>query len=153
MNTVGLARRSIAVVVDAMAALALIWLGFALGLLDPVIFRPEPGWFWTEWWLKHWLDAPTLFTRPIVAWIAVGLAWTVGWELAAHRTPGDRVAGIEVVDIDEDTPHPGRTALRALGLLITVASLGLGWLICFVTPSRRALHDIVSGTYVVRFAD
>ena len=148
MRTVGLARRAVAVVVDALAALVIVSAGFAVGVLDPVIFRAEAGWFMSEWWLRLWLDDRAVFTRPVIAWIAVTTVWIIAWQLAVARTPGDRVAQIEVVDSDGDPPSPLQLGLRAIGLLMNVALGGLGWLWCVVAPSRRTLPDLISGTFV-----
>lgn len=150
MKTASFWRRALALLVDAATGLGAIGLAFATGLLDDRMLFPEPGWFWTEWWLKFWLDDPDVFYRPVVWWLALTLAWTLAWELASGRTPGDRLLGVEVVDADGDLPHPGRIALRGLGMTLNVATLGLGWLWALVAPSRRALHDVISGTYVVR---
>ena len=149
LRTVGLVRRGLSVAVDASTALLAVVAGFAFELFDASIFSPEPGWFWTEWLLKFWLDDPSQLFRPAVWWVGITISWVVGWELASGRTPGDRLLGIRVVDSEGEVPHPVRVGLRALGIVLNTASFGLGWLLGFVTPGRRALHDVISGTYVI----
>jgi uncharacterized RDD family membrane protein YckC len=39
---------------------------------------------------------------------------------------------------------------NTIGYVLTVATLGLGFLIAAITPSGRALHDYVAGTIVIR---
>lgn len=153
MRAASLWRRALAVGIDSGTALVAIAVGFLFGAFDASVFRPEPGWFWTEWALRYWLDAPHTYVRPIAAWLVLSASWVLGWELVSGRTPGDRLLRLEVVDRDGDPPHPARIGLRALGVAVNIATLGLGWLWAFVSPSRRALHDVISGTTVALHED
>lgn len=149
-RTSGLLRRGLALAIDALFAAMVLGLGYATGLLDSAPFRPDPGWFWTEWWLRIWLDDTSVFVVPAMAFFVLVWLWTLGWEFAASRTPGDRLLQIEVVDSDGMRPAWYRLLIRGLAVWVNIATLGLGWLLGFVSPSRRAFHDLVSGTWVVR---
>lgn len=63
---------------------------------------------------------------------------------------GQRCMGMRVVNI-KDGGRPGylKAFLRALVMAVSVAFLGLGCFLSFITNGRM-LHDIASGTQVVR---
>ena len=64
---------------------------------------------------------------------------------------GKMLAGIRIVRRDGTRAHAAQILLRnVLGYLLTVATLGLGFLLAAVNPSGRALHDYVGGTIVIR---
>jgi uncharacterized RDD family membrane protein YckC len=149
MRTAGLVRRGLSIVIDILFGVAATAVTYLVGLFDASLFSPPPDWFWTEWWLKHWLDAPSSFFGPIVFFAVTTLIWTSTWEGLAGRTPGDRLAGIRVVDGNGERPGTVRVVLRAVGVVLNLASLGLGWLWIVVSPSRRGWHDLLSGTWVV----
>jgi uncharacterized RDD family membrane protein YckC len=64
-------------------------------------------------------------------------------------TPGKELLGLRVVAEDGSSPIPLGSALRrALGYLLSVASLGIGFLM--VAFGGRGLHDRIAGTRVVK---
>lgn len=150
VRTAGILRRGAALAVDGLVAILVILLGYAVGVFEGAPFRPPPDWFWTEWWFKYWLDDPRVFFDPVIGFAVVLWLWTAAWDLAAGRTPGDRLLSIELVDSDGDRPSPLRNIARSMAVLLNVGSLGLGWLWIVVSPTRRAWHDYLSGTWVVR---
>jgi uncharacterized RDD family membrane protein YckC len=84
-------------------------------------------------------------------WIALWLCYfAVGWGLFG-ATPGKWAAGIKVVD------HKGRCpigltrgVMRLVAYGVSSITLGLGHLLLVFRSDRRALHDILAGTRVVR---
>jgi pSer/pThr/pTyr-binding forkhead associated (FHA) protein/uncharacterized RDD family membrane protein YckC len=91
--------------------------------------------------------------RWLAVWLALGLgaamSW-VGWSLAG-ATPGQRLVGLVVCDDGGRSPlSPRRALLRVLAMGVTIASLGVGFLLAFFHPEGRALHDLASKTRVVR---
>jgi len=74
-----------------------------------------------------------------------GLFWTL-----TGRTPASRWLGIRVVDIHGLPPKPGWTALRLLAHFLGGLPIALGWIWAMFDLERRAWHDHVSRTYVVR---
>lgn len=149
MRTVGLLRRAAAATVDAICAAAFVAFAFATGVLDRALFTPDDGWFLSEWWLKLWLDDPTIFVAPVVLWCVTTIFWITSWELAIERTPGAMLLRIEVIDEAGFTPRRVRFVVRGVALMLQASTLGFGWLWGFVSPTRRTLADVVSGTYVV----
>jgi len=65
-------------------------------------------------------------------------------------SPGRRLAGVRLVDASGAAPGPLRAVLRAVFSLVSFASGLLGFLFMFVTPDRKTLHDLLTGTKPVR---
>lgn len=64
---------------------------------------------------------------------------------------GKMVTGIRIVDRFGEPAKAGAILVRqTIGYLLTVATLGLGFLIAAVNRSGRTLHDLISGTVTVR---
>jgi uncharacterized RDD family membrane protein YckC len=66
------------------------------------------------------------------------------------QTLGKLIMGLTIVKLN-GTPVDAGTILRRnlLGYLITILTLGIGFLISAVNSSGRALHDLTAGTVVV----
>ncbi|QDG54272.1 RDD family protein [Persicimonas caeni] len=148
--TAGLARRGLALVLDATPAAFVVALSFAFGWLDARILQPPHGWFWSEWLFKFWLDERAALILPVALFLGLAIAWTTAWEALRGRSPGGQVAGVLVVDRDAFTVSATRAILRGVGAGLNVASLGLGYLWIFVSSYRRGWHDYLAGTLVIR---
>lgn len=97
-------------------------------------------------------------------WGGVGLL-TLGYAAAAAlavfnfvvlttftgRTVGKWVTDLRIERRDGEPLSYGRALLRhLLGYLLTIATLGAGFLLAAFNSEGRALHDLVAGTVVVR---
>jgi uncharacterized RDD family membrane protein YckC len=127
---------------------------FAVGSLIP--FAPLLAIVGAE---RHLLSPealpPSLQTK---AWLAGGctVLWLLyvayyvlhGW---ARRggTPGLRLLGLRLVDWKHQVPIGYlRALLRALALVVTFLTLGIGFLLPLFRRDRKALHDLLAGTSV-----
>jgi uncharacterized RDD family membrane protein YckC len=84
-------------------------------------------------------------------WIALWWCYfAVGWGLLG-ATPGKWVCGLQIIDHEQRCPIGlSRAVMRMVAYTISSLTLGIGhWLIVF-RADRRALHDILAGTRVVR---
>jgi uncharacterized RDD family membrane protein YckC/predicted Ser/Thr protein kinase len=86
---------------------------------------------------RPWLF-PVLF---LYDWIATGLF---------GATVGKWLVGIRVVREDGVPIGPGAAFVRTLGKLLSVLPLGFGFLIAAFSPAKRALHDFLADSRVVR---
>ena len=139
------ASRLAAFVVDAVFVAS----GQAI-LLAPV------GWYW---WTREPPRTPSdvSFLPVFASAILVPLALLLGalyhvyfWSVKG-ATPGKELLGLRVETEDGSSPLPlERAAVRVFGYLLSVASLGIGFLM--VAFSRSGLHDRVAGTRVVKGA-
>jgi uncharacterized RDD family membrane protein YckC len=88
---------------------------------------------------------------PSVAFVAVAafVYATVSHTLAG-ATLGKLLAGIRVVESDGRPPGLACSAVRSAWIVLSIALAGAGLLPALLSPSRRALHDLLSGTRVVK---
>jgi uncharacterized RDD family membrane protein YckC len=87
---------------------------------------------------------------PACAFVAIaGFVYATVAHTLAGATLGKRLAGLRVVDADGQPPGPACSAARSAWLVASLALAGAGLLPALVTPSRRALHDLLAGTRVV----
>jgi uncharacterized RDD family membrane protein YckC len=69
---------------------------------------------------------------------------------AVHgRTPGQALLRLRVVGETGAKPSTAQSMARALAMVFSMFLLFLPMAFAFFNPQRRALHDIVAGTYVV----
>lgn len=69
------------------------------------------------------------------------------------RTVGKWTTGLRIERTDGRLPGVGRAVVRhVLGYPLSLLPFGLGFLIVAISPTGRALHDLIAGTIVVRRA-
>jgi uncharacterized RDD family membrane protein YckC len=91
------------------------------------------------------------------AWQLVALLVLSSWAFFYHwmsysiagKTAGMAVVGIRVMGRNGAVLSGGHAAVRTLVLPISILAFGLGLLGIFVSPQRRALHDVAAGSVVV----
>lgn len=98
-------------------------------------------------------DGPGNITISSTVWLFVIIIWIINFlalPLFRGQTLGKMLAGITILKTDGTPVRLGSIVLRNLvGYLLTILTLGLGFLIAAVNGSGRALHDYVGGTIVV----
>jgi uncharacterized RDD family membrane protein YckC len=67
-----------------------------------------------------------------------------------QATPGKRIMGIHLVRVDGGRLTAWRALLRSLAEFLSTLILGVGYLMVFWTDQKKALHDMLCGTRVVR---
>ncbi len=65
------------------------------------------------------------------------------------QTPGQMMMGIRVVNAAGETPGFGQSLLRALGYLLALLPVGIGFLLILGDERKQGLHDHIAGTFVV----
>ena len=71
--------------------------------------------------------------------------------LIAGQTFGKILTGIRIVKADGSPSGRGSIFVRqTIGYLLTLATLGIGFLVSALNPSGRSLHDYIAGTVTVR---
>ncbi len=94
---------------------------------------------------------PEAFHRVVAFQVACNglLALYITGFLAAHgKTPGKSIMRLMVVDENGAKPTLSKALLRTIAFILCLNFL-FPLLYIFVHPQRRALHDLVAGTYVV----
>jgi uncharacterized RDD family membrane protein YckC len=82
-------------------------------------------------------------------WVLVaGTYFVFFWSTVGH-TPGMRVLRLRLQDMEGDIPSVGRSIVRLVGLVLSIAFLFLGFVPVLFTAHRRGLADFLGGTTVV----
>lgn len=93
-------------------------------------------------------DAPYFLIAVLIAWL-----YCAGFDSSRRgATPGKRALGLEVVDLNGERPGFARASLRFVLRWLTAASVLSGWIMIALNKRRQALHDLASGTLVIRSA-
>jgi uncharacterized RDD family membrane protein YckC len=135
---------------------------------DPALARPGGFWIRSAGWLLDAIvvgaaaavalsavDHATRGAVPaIVTILAVVLVYRVATECSAlHGTLGQRITALEVTRADGQPVGIARSAIRAVcDLLCLMFLFGVAHAVSGMTPGKRALHDVLSGTRVGRRA-
>ena len=72
------------------------------------------------------------------------------FQVVHGKTPGKAVLGLRVVGPTGQNPGLFKAVLRAFVLIFSISLLFLPLFYIFFNPQRRAIHDLVSETYVVK---
>ena len=87
-------------------------------------------------------------------WLFVVIMWLIDFlllPLFRGQTFGKMISGISIVKTDGTPVRLGGIVVRnVLGYLLSISTLGLGFLVAAVNTSGRGLHDLVAGTIVVQ---
>ncbi|MBK9374451.1 MAG: FHA domain-containing protein [Holophagales bacterium] len=145
----GFFPRVLATLVDAIILLAL-----NLLLLSPVflvlLFREA---FQSADLLRDWAFLGILAGCGVMI-LGANLWYVIGGWARTGRTPGKALLRLSVVATGPPVPAPGiglKSAIaRFLAWNLSGALLGVGYLLVLFRKDRRALHDLVAGTRVVR---
>ena len=65
-------------------------------------------------------------------------------------TPGQRLMGLQVTRLDRSRPSRWQGLLRPIAALVTLLTLGIGFLWAARSPRHQAVHDIITRTLVLR---
>jgi uncharacterized RDD family membrane protein YckC len=88
---------------------------------------------------------------PMAAFLLVlNGGYVVAFTAAAGQTIGKMVTSVSVVRQDGARVTIAGAALRAVGCALSLLTAGAGYLPAFVAADRRALHDRMAGTRVIR---
>lgn len=62
-----------------------------------------------------------------------------------------QIFGLEIIDAEENEyPTLHQSAVYSAASLFTLLFLGLGFIPVFINQERRAAHDLIAGTVLVR---
>lgn len=97
-----------------------------------------------------WMSVPGILA--IVAAVAIVMFLYLTISIAfVGRTFGMRLFSLELVDVEENAyPTLHQAAVSSAVYLLSLALAGIGFLPVFFNEERRATHDILSGTILLR---
>ncbi len=123
---------------------------FVAGFLDALILLLGYGMFAAAFWraggrvsLQPGLLAVMglIFVLLLAAYFAVNVVW-------ASTTPGLLARGFEIRRMDGGRPTVADALLRAFGILVSLAALGLGFVWCLFDSDTLTWHDRMSRTVI-----
>jgi uncharacterized RDD family membrane protein YckC len=96
-------------------------------------------------------DLGALPLMPLLGFfVLINGGYFAAFTAAGGQTIGKMAFGLRVVG-DQDRPvTPGPAVLRALGCLVSVVSLGIGFVPALLSEGGRALEDRLADTHVIR---
>jgi uncharacterized RDD family membrane protein YckC len=98
-------------------------------------------------------DVRVIPAIPMVAFLVLlNGGYLVGFTAANGQTIGKMLTNIRVVGRDGGRVDVAGAVVRATGVLLSLIPLGLPYVAVFASPQRRALHDRLAGTRVVKNA-
>jgi uncharacterized RDD family membrane protein YckC len=96
-------------------------------------------------------EAAILPFAPLVAFfLLLDGAYLIAFTAVGGQTIGKMAASLKVVGEDGTRVLPGQAAMRSVGYVASLLPAGLGFVPGFFGPSRRALHDRLANTRVIR---
>ena len=73
------------------------------------------------------------------------------WASPMHATFGQKIFGLRVIrDMDDPDVSFSRAIGRLLAMVLSTLTLGIGYIMAAFTERKRALHDMLAGTCVVK---
>lgn len=75
--------------------------------------------------------------------------YTSAMHATAGQTIGKMLARVEVVDAEGEPPRFGTALLRYIGYYASFFTFTLGFIMAGLRQDKRALHDLLAGTWVV----
>ncbi|MGD9628705.1 MAG: RDD family protein [Pyrinomonadaceae bacterium] len=125
---------------------------FTAGLFDAIIAGFATGILLSPLMMMggEWLSVAGLLTIFAAFGIVMFLYLTVAIGLRG-RTIGMKLFSLEVIDIEENEyPTYHQAAVSSAVYLLSLPLFGIGFVPAFFNEERRAAHDLISGTLLVR---
>lgn len=138
--------------VEEIDDLAPLSIRFTAGLFDVIIAGFGTAILMSPLFVRggEWLSVSGVIAVAAAFGIVMFTYLTVGIGLRG-RTLGMKIFSLEVIDIEaNEYPTFHQSAVRAAVFLLGLPLLGIGFLPTFFNEERRAAHDLISGTILVR---
>lgn len=127
-------------------------LGFVLGgiVLRPILLKNHVGPSFQDAWKFYTGDSPQatalLLLIQLASWLYFAAFESSRWQ----ATPGKKVLGLRVTDLEGKRLSFIRASGRYFGKIISWLLLGLGFVLAGFTEKKQALHDMLASCLVLR---
>lgn len=147
---VGFWRRAVAATIDLAIVLPVsLLMGWLAGAVSGIHLPPS-----RHYGVDFWLDLLLASNPAFVGWlgltVVVGCLYLAVFQGTIGRTLGMKLMKTRIIDAYGDSPSMARAAVRTAGYLVSVATLGLGFIWIGFDSDKRGLHDWIAGTYVIK---
>ncbi len=149
VRAAGVGRRLLAALIDfllvgAVAAGSALVAAVALG-----VSLPDSREFGPDFVLAGLLDRNPMAVGALGLLVGMSALYQIYLGGILGQTVGKRILRLRVISSSGRTPGPLVGCLRFVTMTLSLLPVGLGWLWCLFDRERRALHDHLSGTYVI----
>jgi uncharacterized RDD family membrane protein YckC len=150
VRAAGFSRRLLAAVIDLLLIVGVasgvtVLAAFALGV--PLPSRKELG---PDFMVAGLLDRNPMAIGAAGLFAGLGALYHLYLGGMVGQTVGKRLLRIRVIGSRGGPPGPAGAVGRLAALVLSTLPVGLGWLWCLFDRERRAFHDHLAGTYVIR---
>lgn len=146
----GFWRRGLASIVDLglISAIVYVVLKVGVGSLSLAALPPRKL-FLPDYIVSLMMDQPGKIFPLILFALGTAFAYFLLFQAIFAWTPGKRLLGMRIVDGRGQRIGPIRALLRTFGYGISTAFFFMGFLWAAFDLERRAIHDVLCGTYVI----
>lgn len=129
------------------------WIRFWASIIDSIIYTPLLFLIYLKFTLQAFLmgvgstfDILYFMVAVLTPWLYSALFEAGKWQ----ATPGKRLLGVYVTDLNGQRISFGRASARYFSKFISSLIFGIGYIIAGVTDNKQALHDKIASTLVYR---
>lgn len=142
-------RRLLADLVDLALLAGLVYGLWIAGVIAPAGGLPEQHFDWIDYTAELLAEHLHLFERAAVAALVGGAIYGVSTRALLGGTLGERLLGLRLIGPDGEGAGPLRALAHAVGTVLGLAALTLGYAWAAVDTRRQGLADHLSGTMLV----
>ncbi|MCX7905228.1 MAG: RDD family protein [Elusimicrobiales bacterium] len=92
----------------------------------------------------------TIETKWKIFWILLFILYEVIFTSGGRVTLGKKILGIKVIHKNGGNLNLFQAFIRVIGYFISSFTINIGYLIALFTPNKRALHDFLASSVVIR---
>jgi uncharacterized RDD family membrane protein YckC len=149
VRAAGFPRRMAASLVDLLLVTTVALAVSAVAAMVLGIKLPNAKEFGPDFVMAGLLDRNPMVAGALGLHVALSALYQIYLGGILGQTLGKRLLHLRVISSRGQAPGPVVACLRFLTMAISLSPAGLGWLWCLFDRERRALHDHLSGTYVI----
>ncbi|GAB4033005.1 MAG: hypothetical protein Fur0012_12190 [Elusimicrobiota bacterium] len=94
------------------------------------------------------------FSNPLlvwkILWVVIFFIYEIIFSSGGRATLGKKIMGIRVQSSDGSDLSVVKAFLRTVGYFISSYTINMGYIMALFTPGKKALHDYISGSRVIK---
>jgi len=149
VRAAGFARRFVAALIDTILVVSVSAAVTAGATMALGVRLPTAKEFGPDFVMAGLLDRNPMVAGALGLLLAISALYQVYLGGVLGQTVGKRLFRLRVISSRGQAPSPFIACVRFVAMGLSLAPAGLGWLWCMFDRERRALHDHLSGTYVI----